>query len=472
MKCRGRGENVSVRYELINHTQMPKSYHTLEQLPVLSTLDLKKSEVLLRRAHHVLAWIMHFYINTLHPSSPIVIPLPLSVPLLEVSDHLALPPLLTYSDDVLYNWKYKNSPSPLLSSVDTGFETDNALRQPIPTLDNLECQTLFTSTNDEAEFYLTSARIELRGVAALALMRATMDEAFVGDALALRRISIYLVRLAGVIRELMRILLTVRDGCDPDVFYHKVRPWFKGEDSMRGDRKWVFEGVGDPAYPHLKQPTELSGPSAGQSSLIHAIDIFLGVDHYSGHGGSQSVHSAPTSSSPVPTDSQPDVSSRSINQGAPPSASPSTESQAPKPSFMARMQNYMPRHHRAFLRHLAANPRPLRALVEAESGPLQQTAEGLQSNKAGVTRNADLLAGYNAAVSALREFRDAHLRVVALYIVGPARRVEAGKRTELVSASARTDEAEKGTGGTNAMLFLKGVRDRTAQAVIKKEMPI
>ena len=39
----------------------------------------------------------------------------------------------------------------------------------------------------------------------------------------------------------------------------------------------MFEGVEDDTG--LRPPTELSGPSAGQSSIIHVFDIFLGVDH-------------------------------------------------------------------------------------------------------------------------------------------------------------------------------------------------
>ena len=49
---------------------------------------------------------------------------------------------------------------------------------------------------------LYSARIELRGVTALGLMRSTLDELFIGDATAVRRISSYLTRLASVIDEL------------------------------------------------------------------------------------------------------------------------------------------------------------------------------------------------------------------------------------------------------------------------------
>ncbi len=235
----------------------------------------------------------------------------------------------------------------------------------------------------------------------------------------------------------------MRDGCAPDVFFHAIRPWFKGEDSMRGARRWVFEGVGDEdvvrEYGECMRapPKDLSGPSAGQSALVHALNIFLGVD----------VYSAPSRSEEGEGAASGDGDDRSAGD------------------LMMRMQRYMPRHHRAFLRHLAANPRPLRTIVHEESS------------------NLDLVEAYNAAVTALKTFRDAHIRIVTLYIVGPSRRVEAGKRTGMASDAAagegdtsiskgkmRSDdddsEQEKGTGGTKFISFLKSVRDVTANSVV------
>lgn len=366
------------------------------QLPILPTADLKASELLLRRAHHVLAWLMHVYIRTLPPTAPAIrIPPPITVPLLQVSSYLQLPPVLTYSDDVLYNWALKR-PEPQAAT---------------PSLDNLRSLTLFTGTRDEEEFYLSSARIELRGVEALSLMRAMMDEAFVGDELALRRISAYLRQLATVLDDLAVLLLSVRDGCAPEVFYNDIRPWFRGAD---GDaRKWLWDGRElDPA---LADPTELSGPSAGQSALVHALDIFLGVDRYS-----HAAHMTGKSSSPAPS-------------------APVAQAQAEKPSvsFLARMQTYMPRHHRAFLQHLSNNPRPLRDLIERSD-------------------IEELTAAYNTTIDALKRFRDAHVRIVALYIVGPSHK---GQRP--------ANEA-MGTGGTQAIRFVKAVRDQTAGAVIAR----
>lgn len=352
-------------------------------MPVLPTVageaGEEGEELLLRRAHLVLAWMLHFYVHSIpaEEDGPKAIPRALTVPLLRVCAHLQIPPVLTYSDTVLYNW-----------DIVPGSGTAT----PTPTTP-LKSLNLFTSTLTEQEFYLVSARIELCGVRALDLMRATMDEMFVGDDIAMRRITGFLDKLKDVVEGMMRELKGLRGrGCDPDVFYKEVRPWIRGADSDA----WVFEGLEEEDEEPMWVPVELSGPSAGQSSLIHALDVFLGVDKYSHAVGAQ----------------------------------PHAE------SFLIRMQQYMPRRHRSFLRHLAANPRPLRELVARSA-------------------SKGLVEAYNGAVRALKEFRDAHMVIIGLYIIGPARRAQREEQTRL-----------KGTGGTDMVHFLKSVRDETKSALI------
>ncbi|KAG2154008.1 Indoleamine 2,3-dioxygenase [Suillus clintonianus] len=363
----------------------------VRQLPVLPAFELTHSELLLRRAHHVLTFIMHFYIHTLPLSSPVFIPEPIAVPLVAISNHLQLPPVVTYSDNVLYNWDIIRP----RAQDELGFEP--------PALDNLHSLDMFSGTIDEQEFYLASARIELRGVEALELMRATLDELFVGDEITIRRITAYLHKLASIVNDLEVILLDVRKGCDPSTFYHSIRPWFRGADSDPAHRKWVFEGVEE-------QPTDLSGPSAGQSALIHALDVFLGLDNCN-----------------------------VVEGGVTPD----------QRTLLRRMQTYMPRHHRNFLRHLSTNPRTVRTFV-TQAKP-----------------DAELLDAYNSAVQSVKAFRDAHIKIVAIYIIGPAAR----ERMELQNAGPEAQEVGrgvlKGTGGTDLVRFLKGVRDKTAEAVIE-----
>ena len=335
---------------------------------------------------------MLYYIRTQPEDVQPIIPRGITIPLLRVCQQLLLPPIITYSDSVLHNWALIRPQTP--PPEQKGFE---ALLFPLsassiasaPALDNLKCLATFTGTRDEEEFYLASARIEFRGVEALELMRETMDEAFVGDNTALRRITSYLQKLSIVIKDLAELLADVRQGCDPEFFYNQIRPWLKGQDSGPTAVKWVFEGIDED--PTFVQPTELSGPSAGQSSLISALDIFLGVSHDQNPASGQ---------------------------------------------WLKGMRMYMPRHHRNFLRHLENNPRPLKALVEANKN------------------HPGLLDAFNASVESLKEFRDTHVRIVAIYIVGPARR--AAERL-----GQAVEGGEKGTGGTNAMSFVKSTRNNT-----------
>ncbi|KAG9314773.1 Indoleamine 2,3-dioxygenase [Chiua virens] len=362
-----------------------------DKLPVLSTKGLVVSELLLRRAHHVLTFIMHMYIHSLPLNIEIRIPRSISIPLLEVAAYLQLPAVATYSDTVLYNWSLKST----------------SQEKTPPALDNIRSQDLFTGTGDEQEFYLASGRIEIRGVEALKLMRATMDEIFLGDEIALRRVTGYLHQLALVVEDLTGILLDIRRGCDPEFFYHSIRPWLCGEDSDPTNRKWIFEGFDE--HPGIEPPTDLSGPSAGQSALIHSLDIFLGLDNCS--TGEGAFHDD-------------------------------------RRTLLRRMQIYMPKHHRNFLRHLTASPRPVRNLA--------------------IDGDPKLVEAYNEAVRSVKRFRDAHIQIVAIYIIGPASRKRAVVQdAEIVGVEKSS--ALKGTGGTHLVRFLKGVRNKTAEAVVEIE---
>ncbi|KAL0576842.1 hypothetical protein V5O48_005139 [Marasmius crinis-equi] len=393
-------------------TQSERWRASLRAIPLISTTELLVDDepALARRAHVVLTFLLSFYIHTLPPRSSILIPKPLSIPLLQVSNHLGMPPVVTYSDTVLYNWE-------LQESVRNGDATPGCSSCPATTCatlnpatarasflsENIRAQTTFTGLTDEEAFYETSAKIELRGVEALDIMRSTMDELFVSDSIAVTRVTKLLQRFAVVVADLKKILLDIRPLCDPERYYNDVRPFFRGEDSSHEERRWVFEGLEE--YPDLVESgvtKELSGASAAQSSLIYALDAFLGVK---------------------------DVRSS---------------------SFMARMQKYVPKNHRLFLDHLADSSRPLRSFV-------MDRADGQDGQ--------ELKDAYNASVNALKEFRDGHMIIAALYIVGPARRAR-NRLQDPEETKKLKERSLKGTGGTDMVKFLKGVRDQTKHTMI------
>ncbi|KAL1668527.1 Indoleamine 2,3-dioxygenase [Schizophyllum commune] len=366
----------------------------IEQLPVLDVDELTRDLRHLQRAHYVLAYLIHFYVHSIpigefEPGAPIYIPRPLAAPMTAVARHLRMAPVLTYADTILWNVEKINEDGPL-------------------TMDNLRTETLFSGTEDESAFYMSQVRCELRGAELLSIMIdiANLPPARARDAATVAEVEGTLRRLSGDIDELTEIMKGIRPTCDPHVFYWQIRPWFVGSSE---EHPWVFEGAdaGD----------DLLGPSGGQSSLMHAIDVFLHIDH-----------ELRFTRTPAPT----------------------AENREADASFMRRMWRYMPGSHRDFLQHLEQAPVRVRDL--AEETPVLRDA-------------------YDEAVAALKRLRDYHMRIAVLYVVSAGRSLPPGCP---LSAMARAMEKKgpdgsrsKGTGGSEVSALLKAGRDATRRAMLK-----
>ncbi|KAK0500109.1 hypothetical protein EDD18DRAFT_1148517 [Armillaria luteobubalina] len=267
------------------------------EAPLLSAAALDNSVQVLRRAHHVLSFILHFYVHTLPPETAIHIPASLAIPLAHVSDVLDLPPVITYSDLVLYNWTTDSTSNIYFPSVFSGRLTNKPSTGRPPSL------------NCEAFSWICGRT---------AITRSTISRYGPGCAVRIRCLG------SGQFQD------------------------------VAGDSGEAFK--------------ELSGPSAGQSTLIHALDIFFGINNHLTNGST---------------------------------------------SLFGRMQRYMPQEHRRFLACLSSAPRSLRDFIQ-------------ESN------DRELTDAYNGAVSALKAFRDTHLIIATLYIVVPANRKRASKEVEYV----------------------------------------
>lgn len=419
--------------------------------PIISVNCILDDVPYLQRAHHVLTFLVHFYMHSIQPSAspdPLVVPASLAVPLVAVSDKLGIAPILTFADTVLWNWSLKDSSKPLSP-------------------ENIEPITLFTQSDDERSFYNCCASIELRGVEALRIIldydnisasslsptssfspsssspsspslsggdladdieeaaggRGEEEEGAADDpSHAVEHISKALARLACVVDELTEILKSVRSTCDPHAFYFRIRPWFRGSDANGPDSPgWVFEGV-DPT-----RQLELSGPSAGQSSTIHALDLFLDVDH------------------------------QLIKHRLP---EPSEHNRRANHSFMSRMRKYMPGKHQEFLLYLASHQRPVRELAK-EIPELEKS--------------------YDSVVLALKRFRDQHMRIACLYVVSMSRSAasQAAAAAAGCPVSAMMDQMQResdtsalprqpvrGTGGNELSCLLKASRDATVRTLL------
>lgn len=332
----------------------------------------------------MLAWLVQYYAHSIPTggSDPIRIPKSLAVPLVRVSSLLRMAPILTFADTVLWNARPRDPCRPL-------------------SIDNIHFENTFSGTEDEKNFYKSSASAELRGIEAIQIIHRYLNLDDPRDRINESGMRSDLVRLKAVLEELTESMEGVKEAVDPRVFYWQVRPWYNGSGSGGGQR-WVYEGVAESTV------VDTSGPSAGQSAIIHAVDAFLGIDH------------------------------RQLRCPI-----PSVRKQHGDSAFMDRMRKYMPGSHRDFLDRIDDTPVTIKQVAMERSG---------------------LKEAYNDAVKALKRLRDIHIRVACLYIISMARSQppDGFQRRETQGL-----DGARGTGGNHVASLLKAGRDATLKATLE-----
>ncbi|ESO84723.1 hypothetical protein LOTGIDRAFT_236096 [Lottia gigantea] len=109
-----------------------------------------------------------------------------------------------------------------------------------------------------------------------------------------------------------------------------------------------------------------------------------------------------------------------------------------KEKFLKLMRKYMLPKHRQFIEDIENLPRQLSEMVLT-------------------TYNDELKKVYNSCIESVTQFRSYHIQMVTKYIVIAASKQNSNKEFESLS--------KKGTGGTNLIPFLKGLRNDTKDTV-------
>ena len=287
----------------------------------------------------------------------------------------------------------------------------------------------FTGSIDESWFYLVSVAIEARG--ALLFYRSCLlplKQLVMKDS---ATVTACLRAFAERLDDLGTLLQRMHESCDPQVFYHRIRPFLAGSKNM--EEAGLPNGVLYVDSTGSEEYRQYSGGSNAQSSIIQFFDIILGIEHR-------------------PTGAKKDPSSESEVEGrAPP----------PKHNFLLEMRKYMPGPHRRFLGDvtMVAN---IRDYVGAN------------------TNIKELTLAYDACLAMLRAFRDKHINIVSRYIIIKSREsrslsrsgspVETRKKLDIATSSRQDGLSArkklKGTGGTALIPFLKQARDETGEPAI------
>ncbi|KAL2262002.1 hypothetical protein VTK26DRAFT_2771 [Humicola hyalothermophila] len=401
----------------------------IDRLPVLSTIGLEH-DAEWRRAYMLLCFMAHGYIwGGDSPSERL--PPSISVPLLQVSEHLEVPPVATYAAVCLWNFK------PLFMDE----EIDN--------LENLATLTTFTGALDESWFYLVSVAMEARGAPIIPLMLTAIAAARENDAKAVTRcLSTFAERLD----DLTNLLQRMHESCDPHIFYHRIRPFLAGSKNMADaglPNGVVYEdGSGNETY------RQYAGGSNAQSSLIQFFDIVLGIEH------------RPTGNKKPSTENE--------REGRPP---------APRHNFIMEMRRYMPGPHARFLNDVQAvanirdfveanqHDRPLCVAYDACLSMLRNLRD---KHIAIVTRyivlpSREVQRARSRSPEATR--RTSALNKINL-ATAPRRTQPQGIAYDARGAAAEQEKANgagnlKGTGGTALISFLKQARDETGEPAIE-----
>lgn len=244
----------SLMKELPERIKEKKVRVDVEQLPELEfSSNTLQTEDEWKRAYIVLCFIGQAYI-WMDGQEGLVDRLPkkIAIPWCEVSDHLHLKPVISYTTTAPFNYALRDPQKPLSG-------------------DNIYAISTFTGTDDESYFYMVALAIELVAVPSVRAIESAFKGMSSGDDLLVQQC---LETMQGSLVSMTKELNKMFELCDSLVFYLGIRPFQAGSKGLDAFPEGiVYEGVSD-------LPKQFHGASAGQTPTIHAFDIFLGATHY------------------------------------------------------------------------------------------------------------------------------------------------------------------------------------------------
>ncbi|RYN27882.1 hypothetical protein AA0112_g7777 [Alternaria arborescens] len=374
-------EKIIEQIPILVETQQIRQW--VDKLPVLDTSHLS-SEAEWQRAHSMLAVIAQGYIWA-GPEPSERLPPAISVPFLRTAEYLEVHPVATYAALNLWNW------TPLSENAD--------LTQP----ENMVALHTVSGSDDESWFFIISNAMEARAGPLIEAMLGAVEAVETNDVTTIIHALQYFRQ---GMQSIGQLLERMDERCDPQMFYHTIRPFLAGSMNMAtaGLPNGVFydEGNGNGTWRAYR------GGSNGQSSLLQFFDAVLSVDH-SRSGG-----------------------------------------------FHAEMRGYMPGPHARFLDDVAAIAN-IRSYVDSH-GDNVELLTAFNEAVAALSRFRDkhiaLVTRYIIIPSRMGK-----------PTTGPKRRDLASASTELATGKSKTQELV-GTGGTKLIPFLRTSRDETSETKV------
>ncbi len=225
---------------------------TLAALPPFP-LDQLHDTAALERAMVILSFLGHAYVwGGAEPAGRI--PASITVPWWAVAARLGRPAVLSYASYALHNWRRLDPAAPVA-------------------LGNIALLQNFLGGLDEEWFVLVHVDIEARAAPGLAALLPAQAAVGRGEAAALRSA---LETVAPAVEAMCRSMDRMPEGCDPYIYYRRVRPYIHGwKDNPALPDGVVYEGVGTKEG----RAVRLRGETGAQSAIVPALDAALGVAH-------------------------------------------------------------------------------------------------------------------------------------------------------------------------------------------------
>jgi indoleamine 2,3-dioxygenase len=162
--------------------------------------------------------------------------------------------VLSYASYALDNWRRLERSGPIA-------------------LGNLALLQNFFGGLDEEWFILVHVEIEARAAPALDAIPRAQQAAGAGD---LDRLTVALRAMAESLEAMVATLQRIPEGCDPYIYYRRVRPYIHGwKDHPMLRSGVVYEGVAE--YGGAGQL--FRGETGAQSAIVPALDAVLGIEH-------------------------------------------------------------------------------------------------------------------------------------------------------------------------------------------------
>lgn len=226
---------------------------TIEDLPPFPGHRLKTLAEH-ERAMSLLSFLANMYVFA--PDHPVATAIPrnLAAAWHGVACRLGRPPMLTYASQVMYNWRRFDRQGP----VEVG---------------NLHMMLNFLGGMDEEWFVTIHVHIEAVAGRALSVLVPGQEAVSRGDAVTVAR---SLDAVTGTLHEMREVLERMTERCDPNTYYHRVRPYMFGwKNNPELPEGMVYSGVED----YGGKPRQFRGETGAQSAVIYAVDGFLGIEH-------------------------------------------------------------------------------------------------------------------------------------------------------------------------------------------------